>query len=105
MPLRPNVEDRAGGDAAGSSSNFLLSPYSGDSMGEGSSCWRDTYVSCEAVDSLRSMAREVYKFGGWTEAWNRGSSKMGALANLGTSMSFQQHNFSATSSNKAPCLP
>jgi len=50
------VEDLAGGDGVGRSGSFLSSSYSGESIGEGSSCWRDMNVSCEAVDSRRSIA-------------------------------------------------
>lgn len=52
LPPRPKVEERDGGDGVGAGSCFSSSSI-GESIGEGSSCWRDTKVSCEAVGSCR----------------------------------------------------
>ena len=44
------MEDWLGGEGGGRSGS-CLSTSSGDSIGDGSNCWRDINVSCDAVEN------------------------------------------------------
>jgi len=52
------VEDVDGGAGEGRAGSCLLSS-AGESIGDGSSCWSDIKVSCDAVDARWSIVKVV----------------------------------------------